>query len=177
MLDEAIDYLKSLQLQLQVLDGIISYAQVGSVDIHHRSYFSPLHYSMCSKSACRSEHVNCVMQAHCYIWILNTDACHGEGNGASGSSWAAAIHALHHGWSYPDATIAPFRPAASAVSDNSSQPTATVQRRVRLLEPDAELAPFWASSELPQATKITTLYHGKWIKVHACHCYVNFFFF
>jgi hypothetical protein len=29
MLDEAIDYLKSLQLQLQVLNDIISYAQVG----------------------------------------------------------------------------------------------------------------------------------------------------
>jgi hypothetical protein len=28
MLDEAIDYLKSLQLQLQVLNVIISYAQV-----------------------------------------------------------------------------------------------------------------------------------------------------
>lgn len=43
MLDEAIDYLKSLQLQLQVPDGIISYAQVGySGHTRHRSYFSPL---------------------------------------------------------------------------------------------------------------------------------------
>jgi len=38
MLDEAIDYLKSLQLQLQVLNDIISYAQVG-----YFSYLPLLH--------------------------------------------------------------------------------------------------------------------------------------